>query len=314
MRSVLVFGGLAAGVALLILSGRLPRIAGAAATGGKGDSPTRPRLELRYADFETEQGLLRDRPERPPQESRTPSQAVAPSKPQLAGAPPAATQPAPHTTPPVENRPPADTPEPPIAEAGPDQVVWIQRNELVLDGGGSSGAGLTYAWTQVSGPTQLQIADAHAAKTVATGLVPAAGASPEDGKYEFELTVTDREGRTVKDTARYTVRATPTFSIRPRAKSQLAYRDGYLLAHYEVWKSNAGDGAETFELRAPGELFIQQIGGRGVYVITPSLSGTEHVYQITVYYRANEPSTWLEFFVDTPDRIPAVVTLGVTWE
>jgi hypothetical protein len=94
----------------------------------------------------------------------------------------------------------------------------------------------------------------------------------------------------------------------------LALRDGYLLAHYDAWKTNATDATETFELRSPGELFIQHMGGRGSFDISGGDTGDGYAYQISVYYQEGQASTWLEFFVDTAERVPAVVQIGVSWE
>ncbi len=70
-----------------------------------------------------------------------------------------------------------------VADAGPDQTV-DDRTTVTLDGTGSQGEGLTYSWTQLSGP--------------AVALVGADTATPsfevpdldEDATLEFQLTVT----------------------------------------------------------------------------------------------------------------------------
>ena len=113
---------------------------------------------------------------------------------------------------------------------------------------------------------------------------------------------------------RHTVRISPSLYIRPSPRRWLAERDGYLLAHYEAWKDGSSSDIQTFELRATGELFIHQLGGDGDYQISLAEGEALNTYRISVYYRQGEPTTWLEFFVDTPERIPSVVQLGVRWE
>lgn len=328
MRSMFVLGAVAIGLMLLVAKGYLPRRAGAtvnsadAVSAGRGGG-----VETRYADYEAPQPAqaaprAHDRqPARPHHQTQPAREAVAP--PQAALERPAGKAHADDTggrkSQPDDSKqvvpPPADEQPKPVADAGPDQTVWIGRNELALDGGRSTGAGLTYAWRQVSGPRELTIAKPSAATTTATGLSDLTAATDwKDAIYELELTVTDAHGRQTSDKVRYTVRKTPALSIRPRAETRLAYRDGYLMAHYAAWKTNQADYTETFELRSPQPLFIQQLAGDTDYEIAISEAGEHYVYRVSVFCRQGRPTTSMEFFVDTAERIPAIVQLGVTWE
>jgi len=92
------------------------------------------------------------------------------------------------------------TNQPPVADAGPDQLV-AEGGMVLLDGSGSSdpeGHGLTFSWSQVSstGPVVTL-----SSTTVAT---PAFLAS-DDGVYTFLLTVTDEQGLTSSETVTITV-------------------------------------------------------------------------------------------------------------
>jgi VCBS repeat-containing protein len=80
----------------------------------------------------------------------------------------------------------------PVATAGADQTV-AHDADFTLHGGGTDadGGGLTYAWTQVSGPVAV-IRDPDAAETVVDGV-------PGAATLVFRLTVTDPSGATSTD-------------------------------------------------------------------------------------------------------------------
>jgi len=88
----------------------------------------------------------------------------------------------------------------PVADAGPDASVQGGA-AVVLDGTGSTGSGLRYAWSQTFGPdVELTNADASQPRFAA----PAFDAG--DGNVlEFELTVTDDQNRTASDRVRITI-------------------------------------------------------------------------------------------------------------
>lgn len=92
----------------------------------------------------------------------------------------------------------AFTPTPPIANAGPDQTFNLPTTTATLVGSGTStdgGSIVSYAWTQVSGPS-CTITSASSATTGLTGLTTA-------GTYVFQLEVTDN----------YTLTGTDSISI-----------------------------------------------------------------------------------------------------
>ena len=310
MRSYLYLAGLALGVGLLALSGYLPRRAGAisGASDKVTDQGSGTALEMRYTDFEEEQPFISDHP------TRSRRQDTANAKP----APPPqgdTAEPEPDQSPAgdEDEQPLADHPQP-VADAGVDRILWLGTDEVPLDGSGSTGDALTYAWRQVAGPYDLTIKKASAAKTVATGFPLDGWTDWDDGFYEFELMVTDAYGQQTGTSVRHVVKSAPDLHIKPKPKREFALRDGYLLAHFEVWTTNRADYAETFRLSYSSELFIERVGGDADYEIALSDAEDAYVYQVVVYYREGQPTSWLELFVDTPERVPAVVQLGVNWE
>lgn len=97
---------------------------------------------------------------------------------------------------------PAATNQPPVANAGANITLNDPVNSTTLNGVGSTDPNgnntiTTYAWTRISGPTQYTLANAAAASTGLSNLVP--------GTYAFKLVVTDNGGLTDSDTVLVTV-------------------------------------------------------------------------------------------------------------
>ncbi len=83
---------------------------------------------------------------------------------------------------------------PPNANAGSDALVVLPNN-LNLNGslsGDPDGTITAYRWRKISGPTSYQFSDSTIANPVVQNLVT--------GTYSFELTVTDNQGASAKDT------------------------------------------------------------------------------------------------------------------
>src|SRR4249920_439362 len=78
---------------------------------------------------------------------------------------------------------------PPIAVAGPDTVITLPMDSVILDGGKSSdpdGKISAWQWTKFSGPDSFTIVNVTAAITTVKNLTV--------GAYQFELKVTDDKG------------------------------------------------------------------------------------------------------------------------
>ena len=74
--------------------------------------------------------------------------------------------------------------EPPIAIAGPDQVITLPTDSVLLDGSSSSdpdGMISSYLWTKISGPASFNINNYSLATTVVKNL--------SAGTYQFEYTI-----------------------------------------------------------------------------------------------------------------------------
>src|SRR5262245_10349280 len=85
--------------------------------------------------------------------------------------------------------------KPPTATAGPDQVITLPTDSVLLDGSDSNdpdGTLSEWLWKKISGPGSFTIANTKAAKTVVKNITI--------GVYQFELKVTDDKGSSAKDT------------------------------------------------------------------------------------------------------------------
>ncbi len=79
-----------------------------------------------------------------------------------------------------------DINKPPVASAGPDHVITLPTDSILLDGSASSdpdGTIRVWLWKKISGPDSFSIHTPAASKTVVKKLFR--------GVYQYELTVTD---------------------------------------------------------------------------------------------------------------------------
>jgi len=107
-----------------------------------------------------------------------------------------------------------ETNKPPIAIAGPDQVITLPTDSVLLDGWTSSdqdGIISEWLWTKISGPASLNIIKPTDSLTKVKALVV--------GTYLFELKVTDNGGLSAKDTMRIIVDAVLTTNHPPIANA-----------------------------------------------------------------------------------------------
>ena len=91
--------------------------------------------------------------------------------------------------------------KPPIAIAGPDQVITLPTDSALLDGSSSSdpdGTISVWLWTKISGPASFNLDRSLDSITTVKNLAI--------GTYHFELSITDQEGLFSKDTTQLIVR------------------------------------------------------------------------------------------------------------
>ena len=104
--------------------------------------------------------------------------------------------------------------KPPIAVAGPDQVITLPTDSVLLNGSASSdpdGKISGYLWTRLSGPASFAILRPTDSATKITTLVA--------GTYQFELKVTDNAGLSANDTVQVIVDSIVTPNHPPIANA-----------------------------------------------------------------------------------------------
>ena len=104
--------------------------------------------------------------------------------------------------------------KPPIAVAGPDQLITLPTDSVVLDGRISSdpdGMISSYLWTKISGPVSFTILKSTDSITIIKFLVV--------GTYQLELKVTDNDGLSAKDTMKIIVDPVVTTNHPPIANA-----------------------------------------------------------------------------------------------
>jgi len=91
----------------------------------------------------------------------------------------------------------------PIAIAGSDKTITLPANNISLTGSGTDADGTitSYKWLKISGAASGSITSPNSNNTSITNLV--------QGVYQFQLTVTDNNGGSSKDTIKITVNAAP---------------------------------------------------------------------------------------------------------
>jgi len=122
-----------------------------------------------------------------------------------------------------ENQPGEEVNQPPLVNAGNDQVITLPTDSTTLNGavtddGLPSGSTVTTTWTQISGPTSATISNPSNLTTDVT--------LPAEGSYTFRLTASDTE-----------LTGSDEVTVELRAASQTSVL-GY-------WALNEGSGTTT---------------------------------------------------------------------
>ncbi|HLA60210.1 MAG TPA: PKD domain-containing protein, partial [Puia sp.] len=100
--------------------------------------------------------------------------------------------------------------QPPVANAGADQVITLPVSSVTINGSGSSassGSIVSYTWTEKSGPSAVSLS--NSAQNTVNNLLA--------GNYVFLLTVTDQNGATGTDSIQITVQ--PAINKAPVANA-----------------------------------------------------------------------------------------------
>ncbi|MEP7253091.1 MAG: PKD domain-containing protein [Ginsengibacter sp.] len=129
---------------------------------------------------------------------------------------------------------------PPVADAGPDIIIYLPSNSVTLNGKGTDADGniTTYAWKEMLGPNNSTISAPAKAQTSVGNLIA--------GRYVFKLTVTDNNGATAWNQMQLTVKGGATKSINV---SMYGGSNPYNNVAWNNW--NVGNGS-SLNLTSPG--------------------------------------------------------------
>jgi N-acetylneuraminic acid mutarotase len=209
--------------------------------------------------------------------------------------------------------------KPPVAFAGPDGIIALPTDSILLDGSGSSdpdGKISEWLWTKISGPASFSIAGESSSKTSVRNLVA--------GVYQFELTVTDNGGLSAKDTIMITVDATPITKHPPVAN---AGRDIVIILpastiildgsksvdpdnNISSYQWTKVSGPQTFNISDSNAAMTQVTGlTQGVYQFQLKVTDTDNLLSMdTVQIVVNNASNHAPAACAGPDQIITLPT------
>jgi hypothetical protein len=189
----------------------------------------------------------------------------------------------------------------PIARAGNDTILYSPFNTYNLNGTASTdpdGKITSYAWKKIAGPSAINIDNYNKVKAFASNLAAM-------GSYLFELTVTDTDKLTSKDTVKITV-AEPVCTSKNKelilenlvwVQPMFTEIDIYKLFSYLPPNSYIRnfyikrDFSDKWELIVPFDLQSPQYGvlhewlyGNETLVIMPGINKTDDTPDIKIEY------------------------------
>jgi alpha-tubulin suppressor-like RCC1 family protein len=203
----------------------------------------------------------------------------------------------------------------PVADAGTDISITLPVSTATLDGSGSNNPGggtLTYAWTELSGPSTAGITSSSAMTTVVTGLV--------QGTYTYQLTVTNGGGVSASATVTVTVNAAVTTPVGGTPVPPVAIAGSNFTVNMPA-SSVQLNGSASYDSIGTivGYDWAQVSGSGGVTIMnsntaTPNIDGLSpgtYTFELTVTNNAGETSTsQVTVTVTTQTGSPLIANAG----
>ncbi len=159
---------------------------------------------------------------------------------------------------------PSQPNRPPVANAGADQTIILPTNTVTLNGSGSGDPdnNITgYAWTKISGPSSLSIANSNAVQTQVTNLV--------QGIYQFELNVTDAGGLFSKDTMQVMVNPSSSTNLPP-----VAIAGSDISANYDCGLNSASITLNGTTSTDPDGTIVSYLWTGRIVIVNPNSATT----------------------------------------
>jgi hypothetical protein len=173
--------------------------------------------------------------------------------------------------------------QPPIAKAGPNINITLPTNEITIDGGGTDPDDdeLAYSWKQISGPSDADLEATNTATLKASSLI--------EGRYVFELLVTDETGEEDADRVVVIVgvpkNLSPTANAGPNINIQLPDDEISITGQ----GSDPDDGVSSFgwtQISGPSSAGIENADQATVTVT--NLQQGRYVFELTVTDNSGE--------------------------
>ena len=178
--------------------------------------------------------------------------------------------------------------QPPVANAGPDQIIQLPVDTVFLNGASSSdtdGSIAAYSWNQISGPRTATFSNAANVSTAVAALL--------QGSYTFRLTVTDNNGGSAFDDITVTVNPMGVLTAVPYG-AVWRYNDS-VVAAIPNWNTSAFNDASW--KTGPAQLGY----GDGDEATVVSFGPSSTNKYITTYFRKTvnlfSPSSYANFML-----------------
>lgn len=221
-----------------------------------------------------------------------------------------------------ENCPPDN--QPPVARAGTDRVVKLPVDTTTLDGSASSdpdGKVVAYEWRQVDGPAGSRVVRADAAVTSVHSLA--------QGRYAFELKVTDDKGLSGQDTVVVDVQVETGINHPPVARagddqsitlpansvrldgSRSSDPENNIIAY--AWTKISGPSFQMGDATAVQTSIAHLVEGAYLFALTVTDAGEltdSDTVQVTVYAAATVSACDQSHRPNIPVRLVAAGTLS----
>jgi pimeloyl-ACP methyl ester carboxylesterase len=169
--------------------------------------------------------------------------------------------------------------QPPVADAGADQVINPPANSATLDGNASKdpdGSIVSFTWTKLSGPQgdQSSIVNPNSVTTAVTGL--------KEGEYVFELTVKDDKGSEAKAVVKVRVNEAPVIKMFNEWKITLPEDSASL--YYSSIEDNDGIASIIWsQVSGPSDVEIVDMEyGNEKFAFVKKLKAGEYYFKLSV--------------------------------
>lgn len=195
---------------------------------------------------------------------------------------------------------------PVYVNAGEDKTVVAPENSVVLEGSSTPATGVSYQWTQISGPENAALENQNTATLTAGNLVK--------GTYEFKLTVTDAQNNTAEDKVRVHVKSVvadagedltvtlPVKSVPLKGKAINGDESSYTY----TWRQMEGPNEAVIDDTTAATIYVSNLT-KGTYdfkLLVKGESGEEASDRVLIYVKTSNDHLTAYAGKDTTVTLP----------